>query len=243
MEMMNTSDDPCTFSGDMLAYLYDELSPDGRVHFESHLSGCSRCIDEFAELSMSRYSVYEWKKLEFAPLATPRFIVPVRPSSEKVSWRESICAAFAWNVTAATAGGMAVLLLGLFGFATYFGDAGTRVTLHADTGPLSGQTTPAGVAAPLNESTGVEDPEIAASESISATAPRSQPAPAAAPLKPDSPKARLVRRSSVKTEPIRRTPTNRRLENSPTLGQYVEDRDESLRLSDLFNDLDSRQLD
>src|SRR5688572_12265007 len=109
MEMINKTENSCSLGGNMLAYLYDELSSDGRECFESHLADCSLCIDEFAELSEARYSVYEWKNVEFAPLKTPRFVVPVERTPAVVSWVDSVRAAFAWNGTAALAGGLIVL--------------------------------------------------------------------------------------------------------------------------------------
>ena len=77
MEMNNETKFSCSHGEEMLAYLYDELSPDGRERFETHMESCFECIDEFAELAFSRYSVFEWKSLEFAPLPTPKFVVPV----------------------------------------------------------------------------------------------------------------------------------------------------------------------
>jgi len=76
MERERSQIERCAVSEEMIAYLYAEMSGPKRAAFENHLVDCGACIDEFAEMSHARYSVYEWQHEEFAPLATPRFEIP-----------------------------------------------------------------------------------------------------------------------------------------------------------------------
>jgi len=66
----------CEFEAEIVSYLYDELAAANRTRFETHLLDCTPCTDEFAELSFSRFSVFEWQKEEFAPLETPAITIP-----------------------------------------------------------------------------------------------------------------------------------------------------------------------
>lgn len=71
LEEVNT----CPAGNEMLEYLYSEISPLDQEAFELHLAECVNCIDEFAELSQSRYPVYEWKRIDFDPLTTPDILI------------------------------------------------------------------------------------------------------------------------------------------------------------------------
>src|SRR5881392_3406899 len=91
----------CKFNGDMVSYMYGELPSDESTVFEQHLLDCTNCTDEFAAISSSRYEVYDWKKLEFDPLETPSFEIPVGEAAG-VSWSDKVRAVFArgWMVPA-----------------------------------------------------------------------------------------------------------------------------------------------
>ena len=61
----------CAANTEVTAYLYGEMPASEADNFEKHLANCDICADEFAAISFARYSVYEWNKVEFAPLETP----------------------------------------------------------------------------------------------------------------------------------------------------------------------------
>jgi anti-sigma factor RsiW len=243
MKMVNKTDNTCSFGGDTLAYLYDELSSDRRERFEMHLEGCSHCIDEFAELSEARYSVYEWKTVEFSSLSTPRFVIPAESAPASASWLDSIRAAFAWNGAAALAGGIAILVMGVFGFAVFINSPEAPVATAIQ--PPTRRSGPSAVVSPTRsaEAADVDGPAVEGPDVTTVTPRFSEPEILAVRKRAASPKgkpSRSTRTEPVQTKRARPTPS---LDNSPTLGQYVDDRDESLRLSDLFDDLDSRELD
>jgi len=72
----NGNKQSCTHFAEIVSYIYDELTVDQRVGFESHLSDCEICRDEFAGISNARFAVYEWQREEFAPLASPTILIP-----------------------------------------------------------------------------------------------------------------------------------------------------------------------
>jgi anti-sigma factor RsiW len=58
---------------ELVSYLYNEAGETDRLRLEAHLAGCRLCTDDFAHLSESHYSVYEWRRSEFANIETPEF--------------------------------------------------------------------------------------------------------------------------------------------------------------------------
>ena len=122
--MLHNDKNACEFSSEIVEYIYGELAPANRERFETHLADCTACIDEFAAVSNSRYSVYEWRKIEFEPLETPVFEIPFaeRPwelVSSRPGWIEALASIFAVartpmnqtasNVSAFTANGNQLL--------------------------------------------------------------------------------------------------------------------------------------
>jgi hypothetical protein len=74
--MSSRIENKCGFNGDLVPYMYGELAGETQTLFESHLLTCVDCTDEFAELADARFSVYQWHKLEFVPLASPVISIP-----------------------------------------------------------------------------------------------------------------------------------------------------------------------
>ena len=243
MEMKNKPDNSCSCGGDMLAYLYDELPSNGRERFETHLESCNACIDELAELSEARYSVYEWKNIEFAPLETPRFVIPVEKAPARASWLDSIRAAFAWKGASVLAGGFAVLVIGVFGFAVFYNSPEAPNVANVEPLQPSVPSSPAGAVPPTEERESARVEKRGAESPEGVPVRRAERETLAVQKNPEPVRPKPARRPVAEKAESRRATTNGRLQNSPTLGQYVEDRDDSLRLSDLFYDLDSRELD
>ena len=245
MEMKNeTNKCSCSHGEEMLAYLYDELSPAGRERFETHLESCFECIDEFAELAVSRYSVFEWKSVEFVPMATPRFVIPAERKPVASSWLDSIKAAFAWNGWALAGGGAAMMLFAVIGIGFW--------NFQSD-GPIADNdaaSLPAGAPAAVQNQmapTNVAEPDQA---ELAEVVPSRKPRPERAVVQPQASQRKrsdvanvVTGRKTPSATETRRPSANERLQNSPTLGQYVEDPDESLRLSDIFDDLEMRDME
>lgn len=119
----NNHNSECSFTGEILTYLYEELGKKERKNFEAHLSECTECTDGLADIAFARFSVQEWRGEEFAPLKTPIINIPyetqkarVKDSTVAESWlarmRGYVSVSPAW----ATMGGAAaavVVCLGL----------------------------------------------------------------------------------------------------------------------------------
>ena len=108
----------CSFSVEIPAYLYGEIGKREKSEFETHLSDCSKCIDELADLSFARFSVQEWRDAEFAHLETPLIKIPyerknISDSTVSDSWlarlRQFVPLSPAW----AAGGAMAALVIGV----------------------------------------------------------------------------------------------------------------------------------
>ncbi|MGI9035290.1 MAG: anti-sigma factor family protein [Pyrinomonadaceae bacterium] len=82
----------CAFAETSAAYLYDEIGDSEKLSFESHLRDCQTCADELADFSFLRSSIQEWRAADFEPLPTPAFVIPTSKQtiSEKPSWFETL---------------------------------------------------------------------------------------------------------------------------------------------------------
>src|SRR5687768_3655002 len=74
--LRNTNNHRCGFADEIVSYIYDEIGATDRRRFESHLSECDGCTEEFAAVSNARFSVFEWHREEFAHLLTPEIVIP-----------------------------------------------------------------------------------------------------------------------------------------------------------------------
>ena len=218
--MKSVSQNLCTDGGDMLAYLYDEMPSADRDRFELHLSDCGTCIDDFAELSQSRFPVYEWKQLEFDPIPTPRITIDYAPASN-ARWFDKIRAAFALAPGYAFGGVAALLLVGAIAGVFVFRSGGEEIASTVEPSPSPVRS--------VVDSTPIDTPEQS-----QATA-KPQPKPASQ-SKVEKVSARSVSR------PVRAkttTPAPKKKETVPVYITAGDDEDDSLRLSDIFAELDT----
>jgi anti-sigma factor RsiW len=85
----------------LVAYLYDELSPDERAAFERHLAGCDACQSEVQGLRQTRVHLTSWAPPE--PDFGFRIVRSDRPpAGTRRQWR-GLHAAPAWGLAAAAA--------------------------------------------------------------------------------------------------------------------------------------------
>jgi hypothetical protein len=203
----------CKYSTDILAYMYGELSDRSRSSFESHLLDCGKCTDEFAEISATRYEVYEWKKLEFDPLVTPLFEIPYEGEvAVSPAWHERLRSAFAssWAVPGFAAGALVIASLLAVSF-SLLNDEGPEIATQ------STNVTPA-----VNTSSSTPSPP----------AQQSSPSSAAEPPKPEGSAIRVS--AEARAESVRNTRVV-----PPRLNDFADDEDTSLRLAQLLDDIET----
>ena len=223
----------CRFSADIVPYMYGELSGAESFAFESHLLECGSCTDEFAVVSNARYEVYDWKKLEFDPLPTPRFSIPYADdvvATGVVEWFGKLRAAFgqSWLIPTASFAGFAIVAV-----------LGATFLLSGDGKPVdiartNSNTPPATVAIPTGTVGG---------ESVDKTVAPIRVEPVPVPVRASS-RNREARKHFVRTpKPVTPKATEARIVNGtvPRLNEFNDDEDTSLRLAQLFDDVDTRR--
>lgn len=232
MLMINKTNNNCGNGDAFVAYLYGELPANDRERFEDHLLDCTACTDEFASVADSRYSVYEWRKLDFDPLETPVFQIPYAEAKASIGWFEAFKGIFAAGPRLATAGAFAVLIA-VAGIAFINGGFGSNELAKIENVPaVVDNSLPS---APIRTEPDTVSPNVDTAEAI-------------VPL----PKSPDVARSEERTIPRRKAVSTKRqgtavavrnvqqAPNSvPRLNDFDDVTDTSLRLSDLVADIGS----
>ena len=235
--MADESYNSCGFNGDVLSYLYNEISEGDRDRFESHLEACESCVSEFASLSDARYSVYEWKAIEFAPMETPAIVIPVEAT--KASWFDAIKTAFAFprGLVAAGAGFAVIALVVIVAFIGFSGPDDETVAHQGNTQvtplPTQGQTTSA---SPQN----IDYGQTPSNDTSVVSLPHPKEVQKVQIVKA-SVRAPKNNRSTTAVNKTRDSST--RNANAPRLVRFDDNDDDSLRLAELFNDIDTRDMD
>lgn len=226
----------CEFAAEAVSYMYGEMAAGERTAFESHLAGCQRCIDEFAAIAEVRFSVYEWQKSEFAPLRTPAIRIPdfIRAAGAKVSPFTRILAAFSFRPALAAAAVVAVLGLGVL-TAWFVNQPASVARIDGVVeGPGPVQTVGPALAASQPEPVGEQNDSIIPSlpSSVAKAVNRRSGKQRRLPLRPENAGMIQPRRNPAPSL----TAEARKL---PRLNGFSDDEDVSLRLADLFADIDS----
>ncbi len=228
--MLDNCKNGCEFTDEIVAYMYDEISEPARSKFEQHLLDCTVCTDEFAGISNARFSVFEWRKEEFAHLPTPQIVIPYQEKSAGFfAGLRDLLTLSGWPAAATVAAGL-IVSIGL-GFAAmnYLGGAQEMASNKA-----ASITIPP-VRLPENNAQGLQvDAPIKDTETVVATT-------------ADDRQIRPVRAYAgtqrSKSTTVSQRPNNTVVRNpsaitakAPALTNYDDADDKSLRLSDLFDD-------
>lgn len=218
----------CKFSSDIVPYMYAEMAESETAAFESHLLECSTCTDEFASISNARYEVYDWKKLEFDPLETPQIAI-VFETDTGVSWTEKVRAVFAqgWAVPSMAVAGVLV------------------ATILAAAFILSEKPSP-DVAANLSKDVVVDEPSLQPAPKIPVAEVSVDPSGnrASEPQVVRSPvPQRVSQKRSVhvaRSLDVKSTSAQNE-QKAPRLNEFVEEEDTSVRLAELFDDIETSE--
>lgn len=74
--LSNNHQASCAFGEQIVSYIYGETSAKGKKNFETHLPNCSTCADEIAGFGLVRSSINDWRKEEFFTLESPTLRIP-----------------------------------------------------------------------------------------------------------------------------------------------------------------------
>ena len=245
MIMLNNGNNTnCDFADDIVSYIYNETGEPDRKIFETHLAHCTVCTDEFAAISNARFSVFEWRKEEFAHLLTPEIKIPYAAKKLVVKENDAVgllvglrglLSKASWPVTAAAG---LVLCLGVgFMMMTYFG--GNEKQLVA-----ANQSVPPITPADSPNNLGIVDPVGSKKPDVGITTVSTN--------YKTGQEARPVRAVAIRRQKMERqmtadnqTPVNDvvdrnaapKTRKAPVLSSYEDNDDKSLRLSDLFDEV------
>ena len=238
MKDLNCSE--CKFSAEMVSYMYDELPSAECMAFEQHLADCTACTDEFAAIAGARYEVYDWKKMEFDSLETPRFEISY---AEPVhfAWSDRIRAVFANGWTVPAVSFAALIVVSILAFILISPQSGkveiatTDPGASTDTASVPVQDDTASTVS--NNITSENLAQTKNSISTNATPKRVAVSRPATRNRVSTVAIRTKRQSSSDGKPL----TARNAQKAvPTLNDFAEDEDDSLRLAELFEKIGSR---
>ena len=234
----------CPFGDEIVAYIYDEIHSSQRGKFESHLAGCTVCTDEFAGISNARFSIFEWRKVEFAHLPTPKIAIPYRANSRDVERAGFFAGLRGLSVmkgssSAVMVAGAVLICVGLGYVAMNY--VGNNSQLAGNNKSVDDEKAAPPVMAPDQQSVAVlpstqlqketNGNEKTISASTRTPPPNREIRPARASIE-----TRKIREKNLTASRLPGQPSIQQKRKAPALTAYDDDDDKSLRLADLFDE-------
>jgi hypothetical protein len=127
-EEMNEKQNTCDMREALIAYLYDEATPDESALVNSHIAGCSSCEQELRAFERVRTTLQQWQ-IDDLPVLR---LVADRPANQRsmlATLKELFSITPVWAKVVGAAA-MAMLLLAIIGTDVSVGSGG--VSFHAD---------------------------------------------------------------------------------------------------------------
>ena len=237
----------CAFAEQIVSYLYGETNNKEKAAFDVHLNSCSTCTDELAGFSFVRSSIVEWKNEEFLNLETPSIKIPypIAVSTEKQSWLAELRKLFTFSPMWATAFAAVIICVGLILLAVNFSN--NNDVAESDNTPIESIVSPS--VEPKDEQPIEKISDNIASKSLENN--QSKPSEIAPRIVP---KNRITKTSNKPTKvlPNSNNPTNvRQIKEDkttlvvkkrevPKLNNLEDEEDNSLRLADLFAEVERK---
>lgn len=243
----------CTFAAQLVDYLYSEFAEAEKTVFESHLQNCRACADEAANFSQLRSSIIEWRENDFEPLQTPVFVLPAvrQKVVEKHSLIETIRSIFILSPMQTAFAALFVLLT----FAGIFWISSSYLRnedLASDTNRVKNENIQSPVVLPTAEIASRNEPnqspakEVISQKFAAAVSKDSDVKDNSAPGKISSPSAMPVVQKDLNKQIAPKTGTSPKIKapvknNIPAIDDEDEEDNNSLRLSDLFDEVGMNQ--
>lgn len=232
---------------DLVAYIYGEMDDAARDRFETHLAGCDKCAFELGSYADARLSVIEWRRNDFEPLATPAMIIPesqpvATPASapQRRSWTAWIESIYALPGLARAGFGLAAaaILIGVLYFAFVPKKSVDTGVSIADKTSVPTEPQKLEVAPVPEQTVAVKkaeyEPGLVSTAARRSAAPRSNARSQTASLR-QTPVIRNYRRIG----PLEAV--TQKAQTVPRLNSFEVEEDTTLRLSDLFSQVDRKK--
>lgn len=260
----NNQNNSCQFAEQIVSYIYGESTAGEKLKFESHLGNCPNCADELAGFGFVRSAVLDWRTKVFSHLDTSFIEIPtIKSNTSKISFAPAIVSStlrsrfgelkkiFSFNPAMATAAlAVFVVCLGLtlymFNFSGETEIAENNDNVNLIQAIVSPTIDISEKPEEINKSNGNTEKSlsVAATDLLPETKveKRITPRKSAVKVSLGSVKnntANAVRPAketndiTKKTSPVRKQPI-------PNLNDTEDEEDETIRLADLFDELDTR---
>ncbi len=247
----------CSFAEEIVAYIYDEIAGRDKLVFENHLANCARCATEVAEFTNVSFSIGAWRDNEFSHLQTPNIVIPYETAqTNKVvdgvsalwwsDFRQIFSLSPSW-ITASAAMAVLVICVGLVFTVVKFSN-------NTDVAGIDNSAVKP-IVSPTAEIVNNPAKEILVENSPKPPNDASEVSPKVTEAKitvklpnnvvkvSDAPKSKVVRQNSEVVTPNKPQVKNNQkpLQNkkAPSLDNFEEDEDDSLRLADLFAEIET----
>jgi hypothetical protein len=241
------------FAEEIVSYLYDETTVKEKFAFEAHLKNCLMCADELAAFGFVRTSLTEWKNDEVFALEMPRLENPAMKtrtpalSTTSVSWLDNLRELFAW-FPALKPASVAFAVLIVFAAAMFFINSSNNNEVASNTKQNPEKDSSNKVQENLySEKQNPQNPEngnvdaknkpvftgTVTSKDSTAKSNESQK------QKVNAPKTNEAVAENIKNKEEKKL-KNVQKNDVPTLSNYSEEEDKSLRLADLFDEIDTK---
>jgi Putative zinc-finger len=251
MSSNNGHNSSCAFEEQIVSYLYDEASKQEKIEFETHLKTCANCAGELSGFGFVRSSIQEWRNEEIFALEMPALEIPALKTAtverESSSWLENLKRVFSFSPKFAF-GALAALVIcaGLVVLALNF--SGNRNIADSEVKqpePIlaSNKINEEKIAAPKDEKVSDIAPaplkqETADNKFVEKSLPTKKDSRVKAPNAAPKNKINAPKSNNFATNKNKKTDKLEKQE-IPTLSDFDEDEDESLRLADLFSEIDT----
>ena len=257
----NHNHSSCAFAEQLISYLYDESDAREKSGFETHLKSCPTCADELAGFGFVRAAVLDWQTEEFSKLPTPAFDVSadkskesfstVVVSTENRSWLDGFRQVFSFNpLRAAAAFGILIICFGILWLALNSSKGDEIAENGSDKNSVQSDVSPTVeiIKNPEGKSVIKDDEKSLPSSDVS------NPPQGIKRQRQDSRNDSAVKVSSgvpkinpdnfaripkESNESAKKTPSVRK-KQIPNLNDAEDEEDETIRLADLFDELDAK---
>ncbi|HMJ09704.1 MAG TPA: zf-HC2 domain-containing protein [Pyrinomonadaceae bacterium] len=233
----------CGFDGDLAGYLYGEIKPDEKQRVDSHLAGCNECAMEIASVSAAKFAVEDWRRQEFTGLKTPSITIEtnVTSSSQVWSWA-ALRSNFQFSLPIA---GVAAALI-IVGFSLLVRIGAPNVGISAGETAANDVSVPNSLPQlPVQETTSnlliTNDFDDPAKDDLPADVTSTSVKDSKRRMAPERPSIGRLRFAGARRPVVRPSEISvaKQKSKAPRLNNFDEKDDETLRLEDLFAEIET----